>query len=126
MIRVPKHDAGPNLPQVLRGESLDGSLRAYRHEGWRLHLPTRSTQDAGARLTVPCVYLYGDGESYRCLPPSRRSMASPNELKRYRSLTAVVYASRIRSSPPKLITIARSVERGRWKFVSSVSTHRQR
>jgi hypothetical protein len=79
MIRVPKYDAGPDLSQVCRGESLDGSLRAYRHEGWRLHLPAQRTQDASARLTVTSVYLYGDGGAYRCRPPSRRSIASPKE-----------------------------------------------
>src|SRR5215211_7678477 len=69
----------PGLPQIFGGESLDGSLRPYRHEGWRLYPSARCTQDAGARFTVTRVHLYGDGGAYRCRPPSRRSIASPKE-----------------------------------------------
>src|SRR5918995_317998 len=79
MIRVPKHDAGPRLPQVARRESLDGALRPYRHEGWRLHQPARRNQDARPRLAVTGMYLYGDGGAHRRRPPSRRSIASPKE-----------------------------------------------
>jgi len=50
------------------------------------------------------------------------SIASPNEKKRYFSLTAVSYASIILSLPAKADTSIKRVLSGRWKFVIKLST----
>lgn len=61
-------------------------------------------------------------QPYKCVILCHKiSIASPNEKNRYRSFTAMRYASSTRSRPASADTSITSVDCGRWKFVISAS-----
>src|SRR3712207_4483843 len=79
VIGVAQHDPRPRRPQITRRQALYSPLGPDWHEGWGLGRAVRRTEYTGPGVAVAGVDLYGDRQAYGFLPPSRSSMASPNE-----------------------------------------------
>jgi hypothetical protein len=48
VVGVPEDDLCPHGAKLVRGDSLDGRLRAHRHENRRLHVTAAGVEDAGS------------------------------------------------------------------------------
>ncbi len=115
VVGVAEDDVRAERPHLVGVERLDRRLRPDRHERRRRDVAVRGAEDR-PRAPLPSVAV------------TVKLTGSASHRRRSRSGSAprprAGRGARVSSAPAKAITSASSVERGRWKLVSSASTRR--